>query len=143
MGRILVVDDHDSLRKGLVKALTNAIEAIGPGEKVDVKLTHVSEDAEPGTAGQPLPAQVRIEVRDYGPGISEDDLERIFSPFFTTKPQGTGLGLSIVRKVVDAHDGIIDATSAPGRGTTFRVTLPVVPAPAYLRESTHGTHSRR
>ena len=62
---------------------------------------------------------------------------------FMTKLQGTGLGLSIVRKVVDAHDGIIEATSAPGRGTTFRVTLPVVPIAAYLRESTHGTHTRR
>ena len=69
-----------------------------------------------------------IEVRDNGPGIAADDLERIFSPFFTTKPQGTGLGLAIVRKVVDAHDGRIDASSAPGRGASFRVTLPVVPS---------------
>jgi signal transduction histidine kinase len=138
----LMADPHQ-LRQLFTNLMTNAIEAIGPGERVDVRLSHVTEDAEPGSAGQPPPAQVRIEVRDDGPGISEDDMERIFSPFFTTKPQGTGLGLSIVRKVVDAHDGIIDATSAPGRGTTFRVTLPVVPAPAYLRESTHGTHPRR
>ena len=53
---------------------------------------------------------------------SDDDSES-----GSTKPQGTGLGLAIVRKVVDAHDGHIDATSAPGRGATFRVTLPVVP----------------
>ena len=46
----------------------------------------------------------------------------------TSTPQGTGLGLAIVRKVVDAHDGRIDAVSAPGRGATFRVTLPVVPS---------------
>lgn len=138
----LMADPHQ-LRQLLTNLMTNAIEAIGPGELVDVRVSHMSEDAEPASAGPSLPAQVRIEVRDQGPGISEDDLERIFSPFFTTKPQGTGLGLSIVRKVVDAHDGIIDATSAPGRGTTFRVTLPVVPAPAYLKESTHGTHPRR
>jgi signal transduction histidine kinase len=86
---------------------------------------------------------VTIEDRDQGPGISEDDLERIFSPFFTTKPQGTGLGLSIVRKVVDAHDGIIEATSAPGLGTTFRVTLPVLPAATFQRKSKYGTHPRR
>ena len=60
--------------------------------------------------------------------------ERIFSPFFTTKPQGTGLGLAIVRKVVDAHDGRIDAVSAPGRGATFRVTLPLGTSPRYLEK---------
>jgi two-component system nitrogen regulation sensor histidine kinase GlnL len=111
--------------------------------RVVVRASLIPEDAEPASAGQPLPAQVRLEVHDNGPGISEDDLERIFSPFFTTKPQGTGLGLSIVRKVVDAHDGIIDATSAPGRGTTFRVSLPMMPTPDYLTETSHGTHSRR
>jgi signal transduction histidine kinase len=71
---------------------------------------------------------VRIEIHDDGPGISADDIERIFSLFFTTKPQGTGLGLAIVRKVVDAHDGTIHATSAVGRGTTFTATLPVTSA---------------
>ena len=82
----------------------------------------------PSATGEPAAPQVVVEVRDNGPGIGADDLERIFSPFFTTKPQGTGLGLAIVRKVVDAHDGHIDAVSAPGRGATFRVTLPVVPS---------------
>ena len=72
--------------------------------------------------------RVRIEIHDDGPGISADDIERIFSLFFTTKPQGTGLGLAIVRKVVDAHDGTIHATSAVGRGTTFTATLPVTSA---------------
>jgi nitrogen-specific signal transduction histidine kinase len=66
----------------------------------------------------------------------------VFSPFFTTKPQGSGLGLAIVRKVVDAHDGRIDATSVPGR-TTFKVTLPVVPLETMERETTYGTHPRR
>ena len=70
-----------------------------------------------------------------GPGIGPDDLERMFSPFFTTKPQGTGLGLAIVRKVVHAHDGSINAVSAVGRGTTFRVRLPVVPSVRTLRET--------
>ncbi len=142
----LLLADPNQLRQLFTNLMTNAIEAMdetGQPPRVDVRASLVPEDAEPGSAGRPLPAQVRIEVRDHGPGISEDDLERIFSPFFTTKPKGTGLGLSIVRKVVDAHDGIIDAASAPGRGTTFRVTLPVIPAPDYLLEHTHGTNSRR
>jgi signal transduction histidine kinase len=135
--------DPNQLRQLLTNLMTNAIEAMDPGGRVNVRVSHMPEDAEPASAGQPLPARVTIEVRDDGPGISEDDLERIFSPFFTTKPQGTGLGLSIVRKVVDAHDGIIEATSAPGLGTAFRVTLPVVPAATFLRKSKHGTHPRR
>ena len=142
----LLTADPNQLRQLFTNLITNALEAmeVTVGERrVDIRASLVPEDAEPASAGQPLPAQVRIEVKDNGAGISEDDLERIFSPFFTTKPQGTGLGLSIVRKVVDAHDGIIDATSAPGRGTTFRVTLPVIPAPDYLTEQSHGTHSRR
>lgn len=135
--------DGSQLRQLLHNLMTNAIEAMEPGGVVDVKVTGIPEIRECSVTGQPAPGQVVIEVHDHGHGISEDDLERIFSPFFTTKPQGTGLGLSIVRKVVDAHDGIIEATSAPGRGTTFRVTLPVVPASGYLRESRNGTHSRR
>ena len=135
--------DGSQLRQLLSNLMTNAIEAMGPAGFVDVRVSGIPEDRDSGSTGLPSPGQVVIEVHDEGPGISEDDLERIFSPFFTTKPQGTGLGLSIVRKVVDAHDGIIEATSGPGRGTTFRVTLPVVRTVAYLRESRHGTHSRR
>ena len=98
---------------------------------VDRNVGHLAEDLtdRPGVGGlDPLPPQVAVEVRDDGPGMGPDDLERIFSPFFTTKPQGTGLGLAIVRKVVDAHDGRITAVSAPGRGAAFKVTLPVVPS---------------
>jgi signal transduction histidine kinase len=68
---------------------------------------------------------VQVEFADNGPGIAQDVAERIFDPFFTTKPQGSGLGLAIVRKIVDAHDGRIDLRTAPGTGTTIRITLPV------------------
>lgn len=135
--------DASQLRQLVTNLIMNALEAMGPDGRVNVKVSRVADDGEPASSGMPAPGEITIEVNDTGPGISEDDLERIFSPFFTTKPQGTGLGLSIVRKVVDAHDGIIEARSAPGRGTTFRVTLPVVPTAAYLRENTDGTHSRR
>jgi signal transduction histidine kinase len=68
---------------------------------------------------------VLVELADEGPGMPPDVADRVFSPFFTTKPQGSGLGLAIVRKIVDAHDGSIDLETAPGRGTVIRVTLPV------------------
>ena len=66
-----------------------------------------------------------VEITDDGPGIPAELSDRVFSPFFTTKPQGSGLGLAIVRKIVDAHDGLIDISTPPGGGTRFRVTLPV------------------
>jgi signal transduction histidine kinase len=68
---------------------------------------------------------VQVDVIDDGPGVPADLMDRIFSPFFTTKPQGSGLGLAIVRKIVDAHDGRIDVSGRAAGGTHFRVTLPV------------------
>jgi signal transduction histidine kinase len=121
----LLADPHQ-LRQLFSNLLANAFEALGGEGHVEIRSVLIPDD-DLGGPDEPAP-QVSIEVRDNGPGISPDDLERIFSPFFTTKPQGTGLGLAIVRKVVDAHDGRIDAVSAPGRGASFKVTLPVVPS---------------
>lgn len=71
--------------------------------------------------------RVVLEVADTGPGIEPHHLERIWDPFFTTKPvgQGTGLGLSVTRRVIDRHAGQIEVVSEPGRGARFIVTLPV------------------
>ena len=74
--------------------------------------------------GEPQGPVVQVDVTDNGPGMPADVVDKIFSPFFTTKPQGSGLGLAIVRKIVDAHDGRIDVSSSSA-GTRFRVTLPV------------------
>jgi signal transduction histidine kinase len=120
----LLADGHQ-LRQLFSNLLANAFEALGGEGHVEIRGRLVVPDEQ---APDDEPPTIVVEVRDSGPGISEEDLERIFSPFFTTKPQGTGLGLAIVRKVVDAHDGRIDAVSVPGRGATFRVTLPVVPS---------------
>jgi signal transduction histidine kinase len=128
----LLVDAHQ-LRQLFTNLLANAFEALGGDGHVDIRADLVpGEEGTPGSL-DPLPAQVTVEVRDDGPGMAPDDFDRIFSPFFTTKPQGTGLGLAIVRKVVDAHDGRITAVSAPGRGAAFKVTLPVVPSVRNMR----------
>jgi signal transduction histidine kinase len=123
----LLADSHQ-LRQLFTNLLANAFEALGGQGHVDIRAELVPGEEESPGGLDPLPAQVAVEVRDDGPGMGPDDLERSFSPFFTTKPQGTGLGLAIVRKVVDAHDGRITAVSAPGRGAAFKVTLPVVPS---------------
>ena len=68
-----------------------------------------------------------ISVRDSGCGIPKEHVERIFDPFFTTKPvgQGTGLGLAITYKIVQAHQGRIEARSEDGKGTEMRVLIPL------------------
>ncbi|MDO8931604.1 MAG: ATP-binding protein [Rhodocyclaceae bacterium] len=75
------------------------------------------------------PDSVWVEIADTGSGIAPENLTRIFDPFFTTKPvgKGTGLGLSLSYGIVKKHGGRIDVTSEPGRGSAFRITLPIEP----------------
>jgi len=74
----------------------------------------------------PHDGRVSFEVSDNGPGIASELQERIFTPFFTMREGGTGLGLALVQRIVQAHQGAVTVESAVGRGTTFRVELPVV-----------------
>ena len=67
---------------------------------------------------------VEIFISDTGAGISEENLDKIFLPFFTTKSRGTGMGLALVHKIILTHGGNIKADSREGTGTTFRIYLP-------------------
>jgi signal transduction histidine kinase len=112
--------DQHQLTQVFTNLLINAYEAMeGRG--------HVRIAASPVRLANAADGRdaVLVEVSDDGPGIPPDVAENVFDPFFTTKPQGSGLGLAIVRKIVDAHDGRIDLRTAPGQGTTIRLTLPV------------------
>lgn len=106
----------DALETILANLLDNARRHGGDGVRVELA---AEPDERAGIDG------VRIEVRDDGPGISEANLSRVFTPFFTTARDtgGTGLGLSIVRSLLQAHGGTIDVTSRPGE-TVFRFWLP-------------------
>jgi len=118
--------DPHQLRQLFTNLLTNAFEALGGKGRVTLTATQLAPEEEP-TAGAETHAgpMVQIEVADDGPGVPADVIDRIFSPFFTTKAQGSGLGLAIVRKIVDAHDGRIDVQSKAEGGTRFHVTLPI------------------
>ena len=117
--------DPHQLRQIFTNLLINAYEALNGHGTVRIAAATLPEEDLPGGSENVSGPSVLVEVIDDGPGMAPEVVDKIFSPFFTTKPQGSGLGLAIVRKIVDAHDGRIDVNSRPGQGTTFRVTLPV------------------
>lgn len=118
--------DPYQLRQLFTNLITNAFEALGGRGRVAVTAALVQPDDEgPPVDGHGAGPAVRVEVADSGPGVPPELIDKIFNPFFTTKPQGSGLGLAIVRKIVDAHDGRIDVESDATSGTRFRITLPV------------------
>lgn len=108
----------------IMNLVVNAAHAIGE-QRGKITLRTGSADA-----------SVWIEVADTGSGIAPDNLTRIFDPFFTTKAigKGTGLGLSLAYGIIQKHQGRIEVDSEPGRGTTFRITLPIRHADAASKD---------
>ena len=120
--------DDEQLREVFVNLLANAIDASQPGSPVKISTEIVETDSRARsieTPGRMGGERVRILITDYGSGMDKKTQARLFEPFFTTKKRGTGLGLSIVRQIIDLHGGSIEAESAPGTGTTFRIELPI------------------
>ena len=115
----IINGDHHQLCQVVTNLLINALEALGGRGAVRIRAKAVPPE------GDGRPPCVELRIMDDGPGISNDVKERMFNPFFSTKPQGSGLGLAIVRKIIDAHEGRIDVTTAPGAGTTFTIVLPI------------------
>jgi two-component system, NtrC family, sensor kinase len=114
--------DPDALKETLLNLLFNSIKAVADGGDVRVRAWARDE-------------RVLIEVSDTGCGIEPADLERIFEPFFTTRREGegTGLGLALVYGTIERHGGTISVHSdGPGRGTTFRISLPEADGSASL-----------
>lgn len=123
-GRVMGPDEtprvhghHEVLSRAFANLLLNAAEAVGPeGGRVEVRI-------EPG------PDSVVVRIRDSGPGIALERLDRIWDPDFTTKARGTGLGLALVRQAVHAHGGAVTVENPPGGGAEFAVSLPLEPRP--------------
>jgi PAS domain S-box-containing protein len=104
--------DATQLQQVLVNLVKNAMQAMTTGGTLTLQTGETSDD-------------VWVSVADTGGGIPQEQINRIFEPFYTTKKKGSGLGLMIVQRIVRAHTGRIELESNVGRGTTFRIWLPL------------------
>jgi PAS domain S-box-containing protein len=117
-----VLGDAELLKQVFLNVIWNAIQAMPYGGELVVS-TELGENTVHRSPGA---GYVEITIADSGTGIAEDDKDKIFNPFFTTKDKGSGLGLAIVHNIVEAHGGMIGVESERGKGSAFTITLPLV-----------------
>lgn len=116
--------DGEMLTRLFLNLILNSMEAVGESGRLTVSSRVVSDYRM--AQNERHSRMVAVEVSDTGPGISPEDLENIWTPFFSTRSGGTGLGLTICHKIVSEHRGLIKAESTLGHGTKFTVLLPLV-----------------
>lgn len=104
--------DPDKIKQVLLNIFLNALAAMPAGGRVSVSLAAQKDFMD-------------VTVSDTGSGIAEEDLPRIYDPYFTSKPAGTGLGLAVVQKIMDAHGGVVQIESKAGIGTTVTLRFPM------------------
>ncbi len=119
--------DEDQLRQALMNLITNAIDAMPEGGTLT--LTTGFDDG-----------YLEIGVADTGMGMNRESLDKLFTPFYTTKTTGTGLGLAVVSQVIDNHNGSLRFESAPGQGTSFHVRLAFHPDRTSSRAAPSGKY---
>lgn len=113
---ITIPIDPAQIEDAVLNLIINAIESVDGDGQVKVRVAQTETEFE---------GEAIVEVSDNGRGISEEDLTRIFNPFFTTRPSGTGLGLPAVRRIARAHGGNVEVKSSLGQGSTFILHLPI------------------
>ena len=114
--------DPAQIEDAVLNLIINAIEATDGEGQVTIRIARSENDGGPEFEDEAI-----VEVSDNGRGISEEDLSRIFNPFFTMRAGGTGLGLPAVRRIARAHGGGVDVSSSPGKGSIFTIHLPLNP----------------
>jgi len=124
-GALLEADSH-RLEQAFTNLFLNSIEAIGRNGELAITTALAPKPAGTKSPKGDGGSTVRITIRDSGVGIPRKEVALLFEPFFTTKPNGTGLGLPITQEIIHQHGGTISVQSAPGKGTTFSITLPLV-----------------
>jgi C4-dicarboxylate-specific signal transduction histidine kinase len=115
-GALVVEGDRVQLQQVILNLILNAVEAMGSVGEGPRELSISTEQSHAGG--------VLAEVRDSGPGIESENIERVFEAFYTTKSSGVGMGLSICRSIIDAHGGRLWADANEPRGAVFQFTLP-------------------
>lgn len=124
-GEVLIEADPDVLHRAVLNLLLNAVQFSPEGGEVETLV----ETLEEGAPDLGIENPVRIRIRDEGPGVPEEDLPRLFDPFFTTRSGGSGLGLSMVHRAMEAHGGAVIARNREGGGAEFILYLPCSEAP--------------
>jgi PAS domain S-box-containing protein len=112
-----ILGDASTLQQVLLNLVTNAREAMASGGEIRIETSPAAAPA----------GWVQLVIHDTGPGISPEELLKVFDPFYTTKETGTGLGLSVSYGIIQDHHGTVDVQSIPGRGTTFVLAFPAAP----------------
>jgi signal transduction histidine kinase len=105
-----VTYDYEYLKRALINLVDNALAASAENDPVRLQVKTAAE-------------KIYIIVADHGCGIAEENISKIFEPYFSTKRSGVGLGLAIVKKIIEEHGGSISVDSTPGHGTTFIIEL--------------------
>ena len=106
-----IAADPDLLHRAVSNLVLNAMDAMSEGGTLTLRTRQAGD-------------RLTLEVSDTGGGLTPEECERLFTPYYTSKAHGTGLGLAIVQSVVTDHDGKIGVRSRPGEGTTFSIELP-------------------
>ncbi len=104
--------DPNRVKDALLNIVRNAMQAVERGGTISLKI-------------RPKDTSCMMEISDTGPGIPKENLPFIFDPFYTTKKEGTGLGLTITHRIIEEHEGRIEVESREGKGSTFRVLIPI------------------
>ena len=120
-----ILGDQNLLIRLFLNLIKNAGEAIDKQGKIEISSRIDSQYRVNRPGERPVPL-VTVEIRDNGHGITSEQMEHIFTPFFTTKNRGTGLGLALCQKIVSDHRGFLKVESEPGEGTLFTVSLPLL-----------------
>jgi C4-dicarboxylate-specific signal transduction histidine kinase len=109
---VATLDPH-LIEQAIINLLTNALDAVGDAPEPRIGLSVGMQEN-----------RTVIAITDNGPGLAVEALDKLFVPFFTTKPGGSGIGLSIARQIALAHHGQVEAENNPSGGATFTLTLP-------------------